>query len=425
VNVNQTQKASPFFSVVLATYNRGKHIRPTIESVLRQRFSDFELLVVGDGCDDATERVVRSYADEKVSWRNLPRNSGSQSAPNNEGIGHARGDWIAYIGHDDVWAPDHLQALRDAVVADPATDFAVSGCIYYGPPDSGVYYVTGLFETSAAAFRHFLPPTGLAHRRDVSERVGIWREPALIAAPADADFVLRAAHAGLHFKSTGRVTAHKFAAGHRYLSYLRPSSVEQTALLRSFAQGEPDGQDHIIDAAKREGRFMIMRHPSFSTYSAGYLHEHNRQNKGLSRPALRPIAGRTILEQTDDARALDWYPRDLPGLRFRWSGPNPRPKILIPFTGSATRIAFEVAHVAEDLRLDDVSVFVEDRRVGSTVERAAGSSSLIVVQAELNPAAYTIITLHTPKMFRPSEIPGRGDTRSLGIAVADIVVEPV
>src|SRR6185437_11947979 len=105
---SRSMRDDPFFSVVLATYGRGRHIAPTIESVLRQAFSRLELIVVGDGCSDETEAVVGSFNSDRVSWRNLAQNCGSQSFPNNEGIRRARGPWICYIGHDDIWSPDHL-----------------------------------------------------------------------------------------------------------------------------------------------------------------------------------------------------------------------------------------------------------------------------------------------------------------------------
>jgi glycosyltransferase involved in cell wall biosynthesis len=136
----------PSFSIVLATYNRGEHIRPTIESVLRQAWQAFELIVVGDGCDDATEATVRSFDDARLSWRNLAENSGSQSAPNNAGIERPRGEWIAYIGHDDIWAPDHLQRLRAVIDMDAALDFVISGCIFYGPEGSDFHSITGIFD---------------------------------------------------------------------------------------------------------------------------------------------------------------------------------------------------------------------------------------------------------------------------------------
>ena len=136
----------PYFSIVLSTYGRGEHIRPTIESVLGQTHSDFELIVVGDGCADETEAIVESFANDKIIWRNLPANTGSQSLPNNEGIRCARGGWICYLGHDDIWSPDHLSCLAQVIWTHDGSDFIVSGCIYYEPKDSGFYLITGLFE---------------------------------------------------------------------------------------------------------------------------------------------------------------------------------------------------------------------------------------------------------------------------------------
>src|SRR5262245_19650509 len=129
---------TPYFSVILPTYGRGEHIRPTIESVLRQTYTDFELLVVGDGCRDKTAEVVGSFQSRRVSWYNLEENTGSQCSPNNLGITKATGSWIAYIGHDDIWSSRHLERLRALIEADREIDFAVSGCVYYGPRDSGV-----------------------------------------------------------------------------------------------------------------------------------------------------------------------------------------------------------------------------------------------------------------------------------------------
>jgi glycosyltransferase involved in cell wall biosynthesis len=100
---------SPVFSIVVATYNRGRHIIPTIDSVLGQSFGNFELLVVGDGvADDTLEHVTR--LDSRVGVISLPWNSGSQATPNNIGISAAKGEYIAYLGHDDLWMPDHLES---------------------------------------------------------------------------------------------------------------------------------------------------------------------------------------------------------------------------------------------------------------------------------------------------------------------------
>ena len=71
--------STPLFSIVLSTYGRGRHIGPTIESVLAQSLEDYELLVVGDGCSDETESMVGSFLSPRIRWLNLPHNTGTRS----------------------------------------------------------------------------------------------------------------------------------------------------------------------------------------------------------------------------------------------------------------------------------------------------------------------------------------------------------
>jgi glycosyltransferase involved in cell wall biosynthesis len=417
--------SKPYFSVVLSTYGRGKHIRPTIESVLGQKHDDFELIVVGDGCTDETEAVVRSFANDKIIWRNLPANTGSQSLPNSEGIRSARGDWICYLGHDDIWSPDHLSCLARVIRARDDSDFVVSGCIYYGPEGSGCYFITGLFESSDAAFHHFFPPTSLAHQRNVTERIGDWRDPRKITLPVDGDFLLRAAHAGMRFTSTGRITAHKFAAGHRYLSYLRPDCADQRAMWQALRTSPEISFDEIVTIAKRDGRFMTSGYSQFTSQVPGFNFQRNRENKGINLPPLQPLRGRTVIQQTGELRALDWYSLEY-GIRpYRWSGPNPRPKILIPFSGARARIEIEVIGTRPGMtRHEQIALYVEGRKADRTFARIPKAGFRIVAEIALNEADYTVLTLESP-MFFAREYYGSGDPRYLGITVGDVVVEPL
>jgi hypothetical protein len=170
---------------------------------------------------------------------------------------------------------------------------------------------------------------------------------------------------------------------------------------------------------------MTMRYVDFSTNETGSAFEHSRQNKGLSRPALRPLTRRTVIGQTDEPRALDWHPRDSLDARYRWSGPNPRPKILVPYTGGRARFAIEV--VAHDAvpSLFSVSIRVEGTEVPHVVETRNDGSRWLIFDADLKPAEETILTLCAPAMFRPSEFYGNEDGRRLGIPVADTVIEPL
>src|SRR2546423_10985205 len=136
------RKKLPRFSVIVPTYNRSRFIVPTLESALRQTDAPFEIIVVGDGCTDDSEQVIKRRFGRAIRWMNLSQHSSSQSAPNNAGIEAARGTHIAYLGHDDIWSPQHLEMLA-AVLDDDRIDFAVSGCIFHGPPGSMYYQYTG------------------------------------------------------------------------------------------------------------------------------------------------------------------------------------------------------------------------------------------------------------------------------------------
>src|SRR6202171_3994307 len=156
----------PRFSVVIAAFNAARWIVPTVRSALAQTHGDREVIVVGDGCTDETGDVLESNFGSAIQWKTLDRNSGGQSYPNNEGIRSSSGTHIAYLGHDDIWSPRHLQRLADVIGAhDP--DFAVSGAIFHGPPGSRYYQITGMFEDPTTAEREFFPPSSFAHRRDV------------------------------------------------------------------------------------------------------------------------------------------------------------------------------------------------------------------------------------------------------------------
>ena len=115
-------------SVVLSTYNWSSALHCALRSVQLQTLRDIEVLVIGDGCTDDSERIVESFGDSRFKWHNLPRNHGSQFAPNNRGLELASAAWVAYLGQDDIWHPRHLEACLDTG-ARTGADFVASICV--------------------------------------------------------------------------------------------------------------------------------------------------------------------------------------------------------------------------------------------------------------------------------------------------------
>lgn len=408
----------PEFTVLIPTWNRGRHLLPTLRSALAQDYPDFEIIICGDGCSDDTEAQVRPFLGERLRWLNLMPNRGSQAFANNAGIAAARGNVIAYLGHDDIWAPWHLREMA-RVLADDSVDVAVAGGFFHGPEGSRHVQVTGLFGPDGEAslpFSHFLPPPSLAHRKHAADRVGGWGVPWELRRQVDRDFQLRLAGAGCRFRSTGKVSLHKFAASDRYLYYLNPSSDEQARMLARFSR---KGHDRWVAAllarAKREGRFNALLQEE--EQPVGFLWSRSRQARGAMAPVLQPLEKGVVIAPDDVPRALDWH--GLEQGRYRWSGPSPRPKILLPVTGTGTaRVELEVVmrHAAS---LASFAVRVNGADVAW--ELADGH---IRFTAKLRPDRASLIELHAPTR-RADDIAGNGDARRIGIAIGNIRLSPL
>ena len=104
-------EAKPKVSVVVPLYNRQKLIVETIESVRRQSYSNFELLVIDDHSNDESFLVAKNLARSDDRIRTWQRKSAIKGAPacRNEGISAATGDRVVFVDSDDLLAKDCLQ----------------------------------------------------------------------------------------------------------------------------------------------------------------------------------------------------------------------------------------------------------------------------------------------------------------------------
>lgn len=195
---------NPKVSVLIATYNKADTVRYAIDSVLWQTFEDFELWVIGDGCTDHSEEVVQSYDDPRVNWYNLPQNTGYQSEPHNEGLRRAKGSYIAYLNHDDIWLPNHLQTLVDCL-EETGADFAFS-ILEWILTYAENYADIPQFPNAPR------PPEASAtlHRREIVDEIGYWKPPQETFAVPRAEYFRRAQFIGKRFELVPLLTILKF-----------------------------------------------------------------------------------------------------------------------------------------------------------------------------------------------------------------------
>ncbi len=97
-------------SIITPTYNSSQFISQTIESILAQTYTNWELLITDDCSADDTYTILEKYAqqDRRIKIYRLPTNSGAGAARNNS-IREARGRYIAFCDSDDRWYPDKLE----------------------------------------------------------------------------------------------------------------------------------------------------------------------------------------------------------------------------------------------------------------------------------------------------------------------------
>lgn len=103
----------PFFSIVIPLYNKANYIESTLNSVLNQTFTDYEIIIINDGSTDNGEIKVLGFNDSRIHLYNQ-KNQGA-SVARNLGIEKANSDYIAFLDADDLWMANHLETLKTLI----------------------------------------------------------------------------------------------------------------------------------------------------------------------------------------------------------------------------------------------------------------------------------------------------------------------
>ena len=113
----------PRFSVIIPLYNKAPYVRKTVESVLGQTFSDYELIIIDNGSTDGSSEIVASITDPRIQIIQLEENVGVSNARNN-GVAASHGEYLCFLDADDWWEPSFLEEMATLI-----TEY----------PDAGIY----------------------------------------------------------------------------------------------------------------------------------------------------------------------------------------------------------------------------------------------------------------------------------------------
>lgn len=205
------QPTEGLVSIVIPTFNKDRFIGETLESIGKQTYTNWELLVVEDSSRGETEEIVRRFARRhrwhRVEYSRNDRNCGAAYS-RNVGFGKARGEFVALIDADDRWMPDHLTVSVDALRT-TGKDIVYSSVLMFEDQTEMLLGVWGPDHNDLKNFPHgmfrrnFVTPSASVMRRQVLADVGPWGLGFRYC--EDADYWFRCLAAGKTFHYIGGV----------------------------------------------------------------------------------------------------------------------------------------------------------------------------------------------------------------------------
>uniref|UniRef100_A0A7C4RT37 Glycosyltransferase family 2 protein n=1 Tax=Desulfatirhabdium butyrativorans TaxID=340467 RepID=A0A7C4RT37_9BACT len=186
----------PLVSVIIPTYNRSAFLRNAIQSVLKQTFRNFEILVVDDASQVNVEQIIDELGDCRIRLFRHDRNRG-EAAARNTGVLYAKGEYLAFLDDDDEWLAEKLEKQVSVLSNEPPSVGGVyTGFFVVDITDETLLY-TKIPSISGTIYRELLrhnaigTPSTLMIRRACIDRVGLF--DGSIVYGVDHDLYLRIA----------------------------------------------------------------------------------------------------------------------------------------------------------------------------------------------------------------------------------------
>lgn len=312
------------YSVIIPVYNAKETLRRCLDSLVRQQFSDYELLLINDGSTDGSDAICREYASTYSCVRYFAKENGGVSSARNLGLEQAKGEYILFVDSDDYVSEDYF-ALLSHTLESNAVDLLMFGYRNFGGAstewDTGVFCEeteSGVAKRISFAVCQYLFSSLLskAFKRQIIERDNI-RFSNDLAIGEDQAFIFTYA---MHIRSIGSIEDHLYnvdvSDGNSLSRKARPYLTEQLMEVNRRMYAAYQAVPHAPEAAKHYEAAL-----SWMTYRSVYSSCKELLKFDLSvkqrRQEIRKICK---LYRAEHVRPVGWKCRiiALP-VQLRWS----------------------------------------------------------------------------------------------------------
>lgn len=237
----------PLISIITPAYNSSKTIKETIESVLNQSFTDFELIIIDDGSKDNTVEIVKSIDDPRIIL--LTKENGGASSARNMGIKQAKADIIVFIDADDLWLKDRLKLDYETFLNSEYEEKALLGSYYMINEKNEITHLSPVYNSNGIIWpeQKFAPQffnlDTLMLNKSILEKIGYFRTDYYYH--EDYDFAVRVTADYPIISSPSRLALYRYymnSKGRRCLDEYDDSK-SYAHILRRFFEEKPDRYD--------------------------------------------------------------------------------------------------------------------------------------------------------------------------------------
>lgn len=245
----------PLVSVIIPTYNREDQIEMSVQSVLKQTYTNIEIIISDDCSTDNTEEVARRLAsgNAKVKYYKTPHNGGPAKA-RNYAFQYAQGEYIAFHDDDDEWHPDKLEIQMTKMLSDDSIDMTFGKMVrYYENQCLGIVDEDFDWDRKKDNFPqeilmdNYVGAPTIVIKREAFDRIGGFCEE--IPSIEDWEFAIRAAlELKVEFIPTPLMDIHvnSLSVTHNFLAYVE----SWCYLLKKYIDCAEDRQAYIVQMIK-------------------------------------------------------------------------------------------------------------------------------------------------------------------------------